>query len=383
MSGSGTGAATGSTSGFKGNARGTGTRKSSDAPGTSAGNKKPAPKPAPGVGRTGGTRENTMGGEASAGARAPEGRAGGGVAAPEEHTGDGAGGGARAPGGGAYGTGGGARAPRGSAVDGEEGAGAPEDGAGAPGGGGDGGVDAPGGGAGAPGGGAGAPGGGGWPGAPGGGGGAGGGGGGGPGGPGGPAVPPPPLSAVGMALSVCGANPFEIYALEYTERLNTIQAFGRMTSDDVTQLAARLEKRPYPYNVSIPTSVVKNIQGLCFWAARARRQGRHINYGEFNVVALAEALDAMEIQAEKTSSPDIKPPSLKEENWEEWAQEFQTYLSHIPGKQKAPLDYVIRPDLEPTHVFASTREEDLYSYPLGGPTFVKTIGKSFVFSVIW
>ena len=30
---------------------------------------------------------------------------------------------------------------------------------------------------------------------------------------------------------------------------------------------------------------------------------------------------------------------------------------------------MIRPDLDPTHVFASTREEEMYSYPLGGPFF--------------
>ena len=30
---------------------------------------------------------------------------------------------------------------------------------------------------------------------------------------------------------------------------------------------------------------------------------------------------------------------------------------------------MIRPDLAPTHVFASTREQELYSYPLGGPYF--------------
>ena len=143
-----------------------------------------------------------------------------------------------------------------------------------------------------------------------------------------------------------------------------------MTSEDVTNLVSRLEKRPYPHSVAIPTSVIKNIQGLCFWSARARRQGRRLQYGDFDQDALMESLDAMEIQAEKTSSPDIKPSALKEDDWEDWSQEFPTYLSHIFGKQKAPLDYVIRPDLDPAHVFArSTREQELYSYPLGGPYF--------------
>ena len=112
-----------------------------------------------------------------------------------------------------------------------------------------------------------------------------------------------------------------------------------------------------------------NIQGLCFWVARARRQGRIIVAGDFDHTALSEALDAMEIKAEKNSSPEIKPSALKEDNWEEWSQEFPTYLSHVLGKQQAPLDYVIRPDLDPTHAFESRREEEMYSYPLGGPHF--------------
>ena len=177
-------------------------------------------------------------------------------------------------------------------------------------------------------------------------------------------MPPPVLSAVGMALSTCGANPYEIYALEVTERLSSLEAFGRMT------LVARLEKRPFPHNVAmIPTRVVKNIQALCCWAAKAGRQGRAIYYGEFDQDTLATALDDMEIQSKKHTSPEIKPSNLKEENWEEWPLEFPTYLSHIFGKQKAPLDYVIRADLDPGHVFTSTRERELYGYLLTGPYF--------------
>ena len=208
-----------------------------------------------------------------------------------------------------------------------------------------------------------------------GGGGAGGGGGGAPGGGGGGAGrgaghgagPPLPLSAVGLALTVCGADPTEIQALEVTERLNSLQAFGRMSADDVSQLASRLEKRNPP--ISIPTGVVKNIQGLCFWARKARRQGRIIYAGEFDAETLSDALDGMEIEDTTDTSPDIKPDILKEDAWEEWSQEFPTYLSHVSGKQKAPLDYVIRPELEPGHVFATPSEREKYSYPLTGPFF--------------
>ena len=112
-----------------------------------------------------------------------------------------------------------------------------------------------------------------------------------------------------------------------------------MSADDVSQLASRLEKRTVP--ISIPTGVVLNIQGLCFWAGKARRQGRILYAGEFNAATLASVLDDMEIEDAQDNSPDIKPDILKEDAWEDWSQEFPTYLSNIMGKQRIALDYVI------------------------------------------
>ena len=184
-----------------------------------------------------------------------------------------------------------------------------------------------------------------------------------------PAGPPPALSQVGLVLTVCGANANEINVLENVERLNSIHAFGRMSKDDVTSLASRLEKRPAPNNISLPTSLVKNIQGLCFWASRSRRQRRAVTAADFDQVVLSDSLDEMEIKAESDMAPDIKPEVLKEDSWEDWSKEFPTYLSHIIGKQQAPLDYVIRPEVLPGHIFQTTREQELYSYPLNGPFF--------------
>ena len=184
-----------------------------------------------------------------------------------------------------------------------------------------------------------------------------------------PAGPPPALLQVGLVLTVCGANANEIQVLENIERLNSLHAFGRMSKDDVTSLASRLEKRPEPNNISLPTSVVKNLQGLCFWASKARRQRRDITAADFDQVVLSDALDEMEIKAETDKAPEIKPEILKEEIWEDWSREFPTYLSHIIGKQQAPLDYVIRPEIQPGHVFQTLREQELYTYPLTGPFF--------------
>ena len=177
------------------------------------------------------------------------------------------------------------------------------------------------------------------------------------------------LSQVGLVLTVCGANANESQVLENIERLNSLHAFGRMSNDDVTSLASRLEKRPEPNNISLPTSVVKNLQGLCFWASKARRQRHDITATDFDHVVLSDALDEMEIKAETDKAPEIKPEILKEEIWEDWSREFPTYLSHIIGKQQAPLDYVIRPEIQPGHIFQTLGEQGLYTYPLTGPFF--------------
>ena len=78
-----------------------------------------------------------------------------------------------------------------------------------------------------------------------------------------------------------------------------------------------------------------------------------------DVLALSTALDAMEIADNNDTSPDIKPDVLKEENWEEWSLEFPTYLSNVMGKQKVAIDYVIRPDVAPGHVFTTAREQEM------------------------
>ncbi|KAL7567930.1 hypothetical protein ACA910_019642 [Epithemia clementina (nom. ined.)] len=71
----------------------------------------------------------------------------------------------------------------------------------------------------------------------------------------------------------------------------------------------------------------------------------------------------MEFQADVALAPDIKPDILREENWEDWSQEFPLYLSHIMGKQRVSLEYVICPPISPGHIFATPREAKLYSYP--------------------
>lgn len=104
---------------------------------------------------------------------------------------------------------------------------------------------------------------------------------------------------------------------------------------------------------------------------KARWQGRTVTAADFDQQVLSGALDEMEIRAKSDKAPENKPDILKEENWEDWLQEFLTYLSHIIGKQQAPLDYVVRPDVLPGHTFETRREQELYSYPLNGPFFCK------------
>ncbi|KAL7572908.1 hypothetical protein ACA910_004552 [Epithemia clementina (nom. ined.)] len=77
----------------------------------------------------------------------------------------------------------------------------------------------------------------------------------------------------------------------------------------------------------------------------------------------------MQIQASESLALEIKPDILKEENWEEWLQEFPIYLSHISGKQNALLAYVIQPDVLPGHVHGNPSDAKMYIFPLSGLFF--------------
>ena len=168
-------------------------------------------------------------------------------------------------------------------------------------------------------------------------------------------------------LWVCEASVNEIHALEVGQRLNTLLRYSRLQDKDITQLASRLDKHTPPVN--LPFMVVKNVQALCFWARREHHRGHTLSADNFDVNVMADCVVDMELADANTEAPDIKPAKLKEEDWEDWIEEFTTYLSHVKGKHGAPIDYVIRPDVPAGHVHQMQREMDLYSYPLTGQYF--------------
>ena len=133
------------------------------------------------------------------------------------------------------------------------------------------------------------------------------------------------------------------------------------------QLASRLDKHTPPVN--LPFNFVKNVQSLCFWARCEHRRGHILSADNFDVNVMADCVVEMELADADAEAPDIKPAKLKEEDWEDWVEEFTTYLSHVKGKHGAPIDYVIHLDVPVSHVHQMQHEMDLYTYPLMGQYF--------------
>ena len=69
---------------------------------------------------------------------------------------------------------------------------------------------------------------------------------------------------VNEALTVCQATAQERNALIVRERLDNLSDYAELTNRDITELAAKLERRTVADGrVILPAKVLKNIQALC------------------------------------------------------------------------------------------------------------------------
>lgn len=77
-----------------------------------------------------------------------------------------------------------------------------------------------------------------------------------------------------------------------TERLNSLNDYAELTNRDITELAAKLERRRTVADgrVSLPAKVLKNIQTLCFWAREKICKGEDPNEEEFTQAELSHVM---------------------------------------------------------------------------------------------
>ena len=158
-------------------------------------------------------------------------------------------------------------------------------------------------------------------------------------------VPPaaqPPFSEIGEMLTVCGATPVEVYALETTERLNTFRAYRGLDSRTISALASRLEKRPPHERVQLPTLVIQNLISMCYWIKRKYKLRQNIYGEDFTVSQIDKTADLMEHENDDDDAPSVKCDTLKPVEWDSWESKFTVYLSDYRGRFNDGLDYVIR-----------------------------------------
>jgi hypothetical protein len=177
---------------------------------------------------------------------------------------------------------------------------------------------------------------------------------------------------VTQALTVCQANLQERNAFIARERLTSLNDYAELTKRDVTELAAKLERRTVADGrVILPAKVLKNIQALCFWAREKIRKGEDLHSADFTPAELASTKETMRMRDEgQTEAPSIKPERFDPDKWSSWSKQFVTYLSHVTGQQFSPLDYVLRVEPAPKPLEEmEERDRALYSYPLNGRHF--------------
>ena len=186
-------------------------------------------------------------------------------------------------------------------------------------------------------------------------------------------VAPLPQNAIDciQVLTVCQANQQERNVFIFRERLDQLDDYAELTSKDVTEMAAKFERRTLADGrISIPAKVIKNLQAFCFWAREKQRSGQALVANDFTPAELVDAKERMLSRAEtKQEAPSIKPEKFNANKWNEWSKQAVTYLSHVNGSNFCPLDYVIRPEPAPAPAalaLLSERERVLYQYPHTG-----------------
>jgi hypothetical protein len=185
-------------------------------------------------------------------------------------------------------------------------------------------------------------------------------------------IPPNPIHGV---LQVCGINAAasrDVFIV--IEGLDTMESFALLSGDtDVTEMAKRMASRSVNGGrVILGTMHIKKIQALVFWVKDLANRGITPDPDEWDVDEMAKAMEMKEasVNFDKIDVDLIDPGKCQTDfGWDAWQIAFLNKLSATMGAAKAPLSYVVRPDIDTSYVFEDDDEERMYQMPLAGENF--------------
>ena len=155
--------------------------------------------------------------------------------------------------------------------------------------------------------------------------------------------------------------------------MNELQDYADLSATELAATVSSLARRTNAEGKCIiPTKLHKNIKALCFWARERVRQQLALDANGFHNDVMLETKALMKLRDENAAAaPSIKPAKFTAAAWHDWHTAFISFLSNYKGTQLAELDYITREHtvLPANHVHLSTRDSDLYKFPLTGPYF--------------
>ena len=193
-----------------------------------------------------------------------------------------------------------------------------------------------------------------------------------------PPVPPPPAVAINPihgVLQVCGVNAVASRDIFINmEGLDSIESFALLSGDtDVTEMAKRMSSRSVNGgSVILGTMHIKKIQALVFWVKDLAKRGITPDPDDWDVDEMAKAMEMKEadLNFDKIDVDLIDPGKCQTNfGWDAWQIAFLNKLSATMGAAKAPLSYVVRPDIDASYVFEDDDKERMYQMPLAGKNF--------------
>jgi hypothetical protein len=158
---------------------------------------------------------------------------------------------------------------------------------------------------------------------------------------------------VDQMLVMCGfTDALERARLVEYERFPSLDAFGDYTDSMIENMASRNEKRtPAASRIRFGIQRTLNIQAVCYWVRKQRREGIAVSIDNLNPDVIVEMTREMNLNLDRDKDKDDKlfqPGKFEPRKYITWARSFENYLDSLRGKSGVPLSYVIRPeDVDP------------------------------------
>jgi hypothetical protein len=186
------------------------------------------------------------------------------------------------------------------------------------------------------------------------------------------------IEGIQFVLQAIGFNAAESASI-MEAGLSEFEDFRYLVEKDIRDMADEFGKRTLAQGrIVFGLGRTKKLTGVMHWVQDRFRANDVPNHGDFNEIALFEALSLAQIRKSDidlvdTNTKAANPGKFKDERkWPEWEKSFINYLSVIPGVSGIPLSYIVRDEEFPVEglEYATFNDRMVNRAPLTGQYYI-------------